>query len=424
MGVFHDHGDVVRYQTAYNSFTLFNHPKDIREILSDHNFVRMDLTKSVLGSGLLTSDGPLWERQRRLLLPDFQPQCAKSWTNLFAETVTKHIATWKDHSPSVPVNLSREMERLTLSAIGKTLFGCHIEDRFLDAFTVTMKEIGNIGNAGGFGFPLRRQPTSHREFQLAMTIVEETVAGILSQHKHSGNENSKLLSRMTGGKNCPADSAVSADQVRDEVVTMLTAGNETTAVTLGWAWYCIASHPHVADKLYAEVDHVLGERTVEFADISRLKYTRMVIDETLRLYPPVWIVSRKAERDANIRGTEIPAESGVMVSPFVVHRHPDFWNTPEKFSPERFAESAASLDAYAYFPFIAGRHRCLGQHFALTELVVATATIAQQFRFELCGEPSVEFEPLVSLRSRNGIWVRMQERHHSSKPAANQTLDN
>jgi cytochrome P450 len=197
-------------------------------------------------------------------------------------------------------------------------------------------------------------------------------------------------------------------QVRDEVLTMLTAGHETTAVTLSWAWYSILSHPAIAEKFYREVEEVLGSRPVTAADLPRLRYTRMIVDETLRMYPPIWLVARVALRDDNSGKRPIPANAGVLISPFLIHRRPQCWPQPDEFRPERFALGTDGAEELGYLPFLGGRHICLGKFFALAETVTVLATIAQRCRFQRVDLHPIEFDPLLSLRMSGSFRVNVE----------------
>jgi cytochrome P450 len=245
-----------------------------------------------------------------------------------------------------------------------------------------------------------------------MTVVEEAVCPALKDDTRPESQRPALLNTLRSARQGQNQVPLSEKELRDEIVTMLLAGHETTAVTLSWAFYSIACHSHVAERFYAEVDDVVGQRVIEASDVPRLEYTRKIVDETLRLYPPVWVLARGAFRDDELGGYRIPATSAVVVSPYVIHRHPDFWSDPERFDPERFDPSVERREVGTYLPFLHGRHVCLGKHFALTETVVVLATIAQRYRMHLVSDEPACYEPLTSLRIRGGLRVRLEERHN------------
>jgi cytochrome P450 len=307
------------------------------------------------------------------------------------------------------------MYRIALSSVGRALFAAEFDDRFLDALDRIMREVSAIQRAAMFGFPLTRRPDSNREYRDAMRVVEEAIRAVAAR-RHGPCPNAPLWEVLSsydrGGGGRPSPPTL----VRDEILTMITAGHETTAAALCWALHAIAADPEVRERFYREVDDVTGGRPVTAADLPRLVYTRMVIDETLRLYPPVWIVARTAACDVELGGHPIPAGSGVLVSPYALHRHPEFWPEPGRFAPERFAPEAGLPAPFTYFPFYAGRHLCLGKHFALAEMVVVLATIAQRYCLLAADDRPVAAEPLVSLRVRGGLFLDMEPRIDRSPP--------
>ena len=239
--------------------------------------------------------------------------------------------------------------------------------------------------------------------------MEADIERVMSNEANPCGGDRNLLATLQQAPRNPGRPSLAVRQIRDEVVTMLTAGHETTAVTLCWAWYAILSHPHIEAKFYREVDEVLGSRTVTAADLPRLRYTRMIIDETLRMYPPVWLVARVALRDDESGRFPIPAGASVLISPYLIHRRREHWPEPEKFEPERFVAGSETCDAGGYLPFLSGRHLCLGKYFALTEATVVLVTIAQRRRFQLCDQQHIALDPLISLRMRGDLVVDVQQ---------------
>ena len=411
------YGDVVRFKTGSNSFYLLSDPVDVRSILLSENYVRSPLIRTILGEGLLAADGPYWERQRRLMLPEFRPHHIERMVRVFAQVANERVAAWRTgEEPRARLNLCREMDRIALSNVSRALFGAELDDRFLDAFGLVMRQLGRVSNSAVFGSPLILGAGDNRLFQNAMCIMETDVERVMSNGANQRGGDHNLLATLQHSSRGPGRPSLAVRQIRDEVVTMLTAGHETTAVTLSWAWYAMLSHPHVEAKFYREVDEVLGSRTVTAADLPRLRYTRMIIDETLRLYPPVWLVARVALRDDKSGRFPIPAGANVLISPYLIHRRPEHWFEPEKFEPERFAEGSETGDACGYLPFLSGRHLCLGKYFALTETIVVLATIAQQRRFQLRDQQPIAFDPLISLRMRGNPVVDVQQRCDSLRP--------
>ena len=408
------YGDFARYRTLYGTFSLVNRPSLVREVLCSSDYVRNRLLTTVLGDGLLSSNGAHWEQQRRLMLPTFKPSSIEAMVETFRRVAEGRAAAWSERLGCEPtLDLTRDIYRIALSNVGQALFETVFEDRFLDAFDCVIRELAAIQNAAAFGFPLIRRANSAQMYREALSVVDDAAFSLLSRGQRDGCPHAKLLDVLQshGGEN--GDAQLTRQQLRNEIVTMITAGHETTAAAICWALHSIASHPEIAERFHREVDELLGERAITVEDLPRLTYTRMIIDETLRVYPPVWIVARTAARDMELGGYSVPAGSGVLVSPFALHRHPEFWSDPERFDPERFSPGAAEPVPYSYFPFLAGRHLCLGKHFALTEMIVVLVTLAQRYRFYGNGDP-VNCEALVSLRIQGGLKLRLEPRRAGS----------
>jgi cytochrome P450 len=407
--LFSRYGDVIRYKTRSSAFYLLSHPTDVRRVLYSENYVRGPLLRTVLGDGLLAADGPYWERQRRLMLPEFKQHHVQKIVGIFAQVANERVTAWAEKgAPPDQLNLTREMDRIALSNVSRALFGGEPDDRFLDDFGYVIRQLGRISNAAVFGYSLILGAGDNRRFRDAMQNMEAHIERLTCGQSSQGTGEPNLLSVLQQARNGPSGQTLTPRQIRDEVVTMITAGHETTAVTLCWAWYVILSHPHVAARFYSEVDQVLGSRPITPDDLLRLRYTRMIIDETLRMYPPVWLVGRVALRDDTSGRFPIPAGTSVLISPYLIHRHPEHWPDPEKFEPERFAAGSDAYDADQYLPFLSGRHLCLGKYFALTETVVVLATIAQRRRFHLIDPQPVAFDPHISLRMRGDLMVEVQ----------------
>jgi len=417
MDLIRRYGDFVRYRTQFGVFSLVNHPSLVREVLHNSDYIRNGLLKTVLGDGVLSSNGPHWEHERRLMLPVFRPRSVEAMVDTFRRVAEERIETWQGRrSPAGTLDMSREMFRVALSNIGQVLFEADLDDAFLDAVDCIMRGLSVIQNASMFGFPLLRGPNFNREYGDAMRRVEETIGPLVARTHGGGCPHSRLLSLFSPCDHAGGKEPAPPQQIRDEILTMVTAGHETTAVSLCWALHSLAANPEVRERFYREVDEVLGQRPITAEDLPRLVYTRMVVDETLRVYPPVWVVARTAVRDMELGGYQVPAGSGVLVSPYAVHRNPDFWPNPERFSPDRFASADEDRVACSYLPFFAGRHLCLGKHFALAEMIVVLATVAQRFELRLVDDRPVEFESLVSLRVKDGLFLNVAPRSDRGRP--------
>lgn len=401
------HGDIVRYRTLFGTIYLFSHPREVREVFARHNLIRTPLVKTVLGDGVLASDSPHWKRQRRLLAPSFRDGRIADFVPLFRDVFLTRMECWPALvAGGEPLNLARQMELAALDNGTRALFSASVEERFLDDFALIMRQMGEIGCGAALGGNIVRGPKSNREFHETMSRVEGDVAGIIEQRRADPGGAMDMLRVLIDARPGPGGSPLTERQIRDEVVTMLVASHETTAVTLTWASYLLATHPEAQAELEEEVQRVLAGRKIEAEDLERLPYTRMVVDETLRLYPPVWNIARQTVSDDVLGGVDLPAGTGIIVSPFLVHRHEEFWDDPERFEPRRFESGEGKhAGAFSYIPFASGRHLCLGRTFALTEAVVGLATMAQRYRFRMHDDAPVEIDPLLTLRVRGGLWV-------------------
>lgn len=405
-----EYGDVVRFHTTFGTSLLVNHPPMVKEVVCNQKYVRNRLLKSVLGNGVLSSDGDYWEQQRRLMLPLFKPQQIRRMVGTFRQVVEQRCRLcdlqWLD---SDAVDLTREMHRIALCNIGRTLFGTDFDDTFLDAFDVIMRETAAIQNASVFGIPLIRRPDTVQRNRQANEVVEATAQGLVQSTTLDGPYRGLLeILRAHGADG--RSTRLTNQQLRDEILTIITAGHETTAVTLCWMLHLLAAHPEVAERFHRELDVVLSGRPITATDVPKLEYTRMILNETLRLYPPVWFVARTVEGDTDLFGYPVPANTGVLFSPYMLHRHPEFWDEPDQFNPDRFACGGPPPEPYSYIPFLAGRHLCIGKHFALVEILVVIANLGQRYRFHLAGSRTPGLDAVLSLRMHGGLWLRLERR--------------
>jgi cytochrome P450 len=241
--------------------------------------------------------------------------------------------------------------------------------------------------------------------------LNTVVYDLITQRRECGEDRGDVLSVLVHATDKQTEKPMTHQQLRDEVVTLLTGGGESTTSSLAWTWYLLGMHPEVEYNLHQELDRVLGGRVPTVNDIPQLVYTRMIIDEVLRLYPPLWLLMRRAVQDDEIEGYHIPKDTSLLWSAYLLHRHPDIWDDPEQFCPERFLpEQGKRRPHYGYIPFGGGPHICIGKTFALTEMTLIIATIAQRYRLELAPEQVIEPNPLLSLRPNKEICVYLRSR--------------
>lgn len=410
--VFHRYGPLVQTRLGRREFLLVHEPEYIEQILvvQHPRFVKgpgVEALRAALGDGLLTSEGELWRRQRRLAQPAFHRPRVAAYGDTMVAYARRHIEGWRDGDVR---DLAAEMMRLTLAIAAKTLFGVDIEaeaGRIAQALDVAMQAF--VARTRSF-LPLPEHwPTpTYLRFRRALADLDQVVYSIIEQHRAAGEDKGDLLSLLMLAVD-EEGQGMTARQLRDETLTLLLAGHETTANALSWTWYLLAKHPQVAAALRQELWDVLGDRDPTPADVPQLVYTQAVVRESMRLYPPAWILSRRAVEPFALGPYRFPAGTVALMSQWVVHRDPRWYEDPEAFRPERWlGDLARRLPTYAYFPFGGGPRRCIGEPFALLEAVLVLAVMARRFDVELLPTARVEPEPVVTLRLKHGLPVRLR----------------
>ena len=399
------YGDVVRYRAAPEPACLINHPDDIKHILvlNNHNYTKETyinhMFKSAVGDGLLTSEGEVWRRQRRLIQPAFHRQRVANLGGLVIEETSKLLARWDEFAnKGQAVDIASEMSTLTLSITGKALFGVDLGTR-----------AGSVGQAVNMAAALLEKPR-HAHFQEAFQSVDRIVYGIIEERRKSDIDTGDVLSLLLQERDEDTGEGMSDQQLRDQVITLLLAGYDTTASALTWTWYLLSQHPSIANKLRTEIKQVLAGRLPKYVDLIDMPYIEMVFEEALRFYPPAWILGRKALADDELGGYFIPAGTIIAISPYAVHRHQGFWDDPELFDPERFSpERSDGRHHFAYLPFGAGPRQCIGNNFALMEAGLIIAAIAQKYHLDLVPGQTVQPEPIFILRPPRQLMMILQE---------------
>jgi cytochrome P450 len=410
-----DYGDVVRFKMGPKTLYFFNHPDHAKHVLSDNHAnyrkgIGLIQAKRVLGEGLLTSDGELWRRHRKAITPSFHRDRLARFAGVVVEESNAMTARWD--GVDGPVNVVRDMTDLTLGVLGRTLLDADLgsHDALSEAFEVAQDQA--MFEMVTLGMMPHWVPTPrNRRFGRAAAELERLVTSMVEQRRGQGGGGDDMLTRLLDEYRDEPDADLTAVRLRDELVTILLAGHETTASTLSWTWYQMHRHPEIAERLHAEAVDVLGNRDPEYADLHRLTYTTMVIQEAMRLYPPVWILPRRAIAPDVIDGYPVPAGADVLICPYTLHRHPDFWSDPETFNPERFATAAVNeRHRYAYIPFGAGPRFCVGSNLGMMEAAFVIALVARDFRLELLADYDVVAEPMLSLRVRGGLPMTVHRR--------------
>jgi cytochrome P450 len=359
----------------------------------------------VLGEGLLLSEGDFWRRQRRIAAPAFQHNRIAGLVDLMSAEAQAMAEQWR--SKTEPFDVAADMMALTFTIIARSMFSIDVANEI-----ETVRRLANHivstrpSPLDTLGLPQWIPRFHPKEFREAVKAFDALVARIIAERRGSGADHGDLLSMLLSARDAETGEGMSDKQLRDEMLTIMLAGHETTANALSWCWYLLAQHPEAEVRLHEELERVLGGRAPSREDIPELKYTRMVIEEAMRLYPPVFIFARTAMEEDWIGGVRIKPGAMMIIHPYITHRNPNLWPEPERFIPERFApEETAKRHRYAYLPFGGGPRICIGNGFALTEAAVILATLAQRYRLRLA--PGHEVKPVghVTLRPRNGVWM-------------------
>jgi cytochrome P450 len=413
-----EYGEFVKFRFIFWSAYFTSNPALIKHVLQEnhrnYNKQNMDYQnlKPLVGEGLLTSDGDFWLRQRRLIQPAFHKARLRSFGELITETTLEMLDRWKQRErPDQPLDVTAEMMRLTLSIVGKALFSQDLSREASivgEAFSVANEEISlrfrSLVNPP-FWVPTRRNRRFNAASRSLNTIVDEIIKTRRAEQP-TGDEKTDLLSMLIKARDENSGEGMSDAQLRDEVMTLLLAGHETTANALSWAWYLLSQNPATEMRLQEELERVLGGRVPTMDDLPDLQYTLWVVQESLRLYPPAWMISRKAIEEDEWNGYLIPAGSIIEISPYVTHRHPKYWEDPDRFIPERFRrELSEKRIPFTYFPFGGGPRLCIGRDFAMAEAQLVLATIASRYCLELAPGHLVEPDPLITLRPRYGLQM-------------------
>ena len=415
-----EYGDIVHFKMARLNYYLLNNPELIQDVLVNRseNFVKAPAWrrgKAILGEGLLTSEGEFHRRQRRLVQPAFHRNRIESFASIMTDFATQVQKDWKDASV---VDMAQTMNRVALLVVAKTLFGAEVESETTAvsrAFTMIRKQWWRtlVLQYVPFSEPLEKfLLTKQRKFKEARDRLDATVYKIINNRRKSGDDRGDLLSMLLLTQDEEGDGKGMTDaQVRDEVMTIFLAGHETTASSLTWSWYLLSQHAEIEKKFHAELDSVLAGRIPTIEDVPNLKYTKMIFTETLRLYPPIWLLNRQALKDYTVKSYVIPSNSVVLMCPFVIQRDPRYYSHPQKFDPDRWKTGTQDeIPRYAYFPFGGGPRYCLGDQFAWLEGVMILATIGQHWRFDLDKGQRVVPQPLITLRPKYGMRMIARRR--------------
>jgi cytochrome P450 len=414
-GLAREYGDVVHYRMAGERVFLISDPQYIKDILvtQNRNFTKsrgLERTKRILGNGLLTSEGAFHLRQRRLMQPAFHRDRIAGYGRTMVDYADRMRRSWRD---GATLDIAREMNRLTLSVVGKTLFDADVESQAAavgEALTGVMETFWM--QLLPFATLIERLPVPRlRRARMARARLDVIIYRMIADRRASGRDHGDLLSMLLTAQDEDDGGVMTDRQVRDESMTIFLAGHETTANALTWTWYLLSENPDAARRLHDEVDRVLQGRLPSVDDLPRLPYVERVVTEAMRLYPPAWLIGRRAIAEYAFGPYVAPPRAILIMSPFIVQRDARYYRDPERFDPDRWTpEFKASLPRFAYFPFGGGPRQCIGESFAWMELILIVSTLAQTWDLRLVPGHPVVPQPLITLRAKHGMRMTIAAR--------------
>ncbi len=413
--------DFIERRLLWRRGFIINEPDAIRHVLVDNagNYTKSELARRLLepglGRGLLTNEGETWRRHRRIMAPAFDPRSVAGYAPIMTEVTQELLAKW-DALPNLSeVEVAAAMTHTTLHIISRAMFSSdsdeivEVVERGVGRYQTTMRP----GLLDLLRFPrwLTRLFSSRRAIGAFDEFNKSVDRLISARGRKPDTERKDLLARLIAARDSETGGGMKEKEVRDQVVTIFMAGHETTAQALSWAWYLLSQHRAAEAKLHDELANVLARRTPSHEDLANLHYTRMVIEESMRLYPPAHILAREAIAPDEVFGHCIPARTTVMIVPWLLHRKPSLWERPDCFEPERFSpERASSRPRFAYIPFGAGPRICIGAAFAIEEAMLVLAMIAQRYRLHLKTGHPIEPQGLITLRPRYALRMVLERR--------------
>lgn len=412
----HRYGPVVSARINGGGWLyIITEPEWIRDVLVNHphKFTKergLQLAKVVLGEGLLTSEGAFHRRQRKLSAPAFHRKRIQTYAEIMAQYAARTAGQWQD---GAKVDMDQEMMRLTLAVVAKTLYDADIEEE-ADAIGDALNEVMDMFPRVMLPFAelLLKLPTkANRQFFAARDTLDRTIYRLIRDRRASGEDRGDLLSMLLSAQDEDDGSVMTDQQVRDEAITLFLAGHETTANALTWTWYLLSQHPEVEARLHAEIDHIYDDND-PVGCVPKLVYTRQVMAEAMRLYPPAHTIARHVNEDYDLGPYHVNAGDTIMMSIYWTHRDPRFWPDPERFDPERWTpEQEAARPKFAYFPFGGGPRVCIGEQFAWMEGILLLATLARHWKARLVPGHPIDIRPLITLRPRHGMAMILEKRH-------------
>ena len=399
--LFARHGDIYRvFSPSRKAYTyVVHHPDDVKRVLvSNHrNYTKglgLDRVKILLGKGIMTSEGDLWRRQRYMMQPFFHRRVVTEFARTLDAANERFIARWDGYAArGEPLNVTEEMSQLTLDIVLSSIFGRDLPE-LAPAFDVVTREQGR-----------------NLQFAFKFRSLTKLVAEVIERRRTGNEEHFDYVGMLMSARDKDSGQPMGERELIDEIMTLVVAGHETTASGLNWTWYLISQHPQVEARLHAELDAAGPMSAPSLDRMEGLAYTQQVINEALRLYPPGWLLSRRTIEADVLGGYEIPSGSNVLLPLYLLHRHPNYWQEPERFWPERFApEHEAERPRFAYMPFAAGPRHCIGETLALYEMLMHLYKMARRYRLIHIPDKPLELEAQINLRTRHPLHMRLERR--------------
>ncbi|MCB0857145.1 MAG: cytochrome P450 [Solirubrobacterales bacterium] len=440
-----EYGEVAHVRNRRRDFMVVSGHEAARHVLitNQDNYrkgLEYELLRIVLGDGLLTSEGETWRQQRRLVQPMFAKRYLKNFTAHMTQATAEVLES--EQFANLPdgetVDVSEVMMALTLDIVGRALFGADLSGETARKVGPAMNDVLSLGTKMSRRLPtfvLAHLPGMNlekamslnpegRRFQAALADLKSVIDEMLEERSRQDHTGDDLVGVMLSARDEETGETMSREQIGDELMTFMLAGHETTSNALAWTWRRLSLNPAVRERLFEEVDTVLGDRIPDMDDMDRLPWTRACVEEAMRLDSPVWTVGRQAIEEDEILGYRIPAGSSVMVLISMIHRDPRVWPNPEGYDPNRFLpENTKGRPRQAYMPFGAGRRVCVGSTFATVEATLLAAMISRKLRFDMPSGAETEAEAVITLRPKNGLPMHVFHRRHEALEETSEESD-
>ena len=403
---FQRHGDVYRFYSPARRAEMWviNHPDDVKRVLvgNHKNYTKgsgLDRVKILLGNGIMTSEGDLWKRQRYMMQPFFHRRMVTEFNRLIDEVNDRFIAKWEAQAARGElVNVTEDMSELTLEIVLLSIFGTDLARL--------------AGEMGGNPFDIvTKEPARDLRFAYKFRQLAKLVGALAQRRRQEQSEHFDFLQMLIDARDKETGSAMPDRELIDEAMTLIVAGHETTASGLNWTWYLLSQNPEAEALLHAEIDAAAEKAAPGLAEMESLSYTRNVVDEALRMYPPGWLLSRRTIGPDTLGGYAVPAGTDVLLCLYLLHRHPRYWKEPEAFRPERFdAQHEAERPRFAYMPFAAGPRHCIGETLALYEMYMHLYKVARRYRLRYVPDRPLELEAQINLRTKHPLMMKLEKR--------------